>query len=92
MKIHLREIHARKGVLLLVHVGYRTVREVLLEKLIRCLLRVDRLLLMIRLILLHKRLLDVALQNGLVIEPEVGGQELHVTACVLLHPLPLLAL
>ena len=47
---------------------------------------------MICLVLLHKRLLDVALQNGLVIEPEVGGQELHVTAGVLLHPLPLLVL
>ena len=47
---------------------------------------------MIRLVLLHKRLLDVALQNGLVIESEVGGQELHVTAGVLLHPLPLLVL
>ena len=34
MKVHLREIHARKRVLLLVYVGYRTVREVLLEKLI----------------------------------------------------------
>lgn len=64
----------------------------MLKKLILCLLRVDRMLFLIDLVLLHKRLLDVPLQHGFVIEPEVRSEELHVAASVLLHPLVTLVL
>jgi hypothetical protein len=38
-----------------------------------CLLRVDRMLFLIELVLLHKRLLDVPLKHSFVIESQVGS-------------------